>query len=347
MFTIVSHVSNVLSTGGIYVLLNCVNHNCYIGSTVNLLRRKNEHFRHLRAGKHSNAHLQSAYDLYGPDVFQFHVLEHVSHVEDLLTREQHFLDTRKPEYNLAPVADSGLGVIFSPEARAKLSAARRAYAGLYNDLAKATEAARIANTSRKLSLEHIEKLRGKKHTPETLEKMRIVQRARQHSSEEIKRQRTLNIGRKHTPEAREHMGAPKRGRKQSLEHIEKRAAARRGKKQSPEHAAKSRVAFLGGKHTDEAKAKMSVARRGRKQSPEHIEKNAAARRGKKQSPEHVEKDRAAQLGKKMSLESRAKMSAAGRGRKKSPEHVAKIKATKAAKRAAKLAEQQLNQSPLF
>jgi group I intron endonuclease len=331
MSTIVFHVSTIPSTGGIYVLLNCVNHNCYIGSAVNLLRRKNEHFRHLRAGKHCNAHLQSAYDLYGPGAFQFHVLEHVCHVEDLLAREQHFLDTRKPEYNLAPVAGSGLGVIFSPEARAKLSAARRAYAGLYDDLAKATEAARIANTGHKLSPEHIEKLRDRKRTPESREKMSVAQRGRKKSPEHIEKIRAANIGRKHTPEARENMGAPKRGRKQSPEHIEKRTAAQRGKKLSPEHVAKSRVAFLGRKHTDETKAKMSAALRGKKQSEEHIANRSAALRGRKVSPEHQAK--ATEAARLVNV-----------GRKRSPETIAKIKA---AKRAAKLAEQQANQPPLF
>ncbi len=93
--------------------------------------------------------------------------------------------------------------------------------------------------------------------------------------------------------------------------------------------------------------KARLAKIGKKQSPEHIAKRAAAQRGKKQSPEHAAKSRVAFLGRKHTDEARAKMSAAGRGRKKSPKHIAKIKTAKAAKRAAKLAQQQVNQPPLF
>ena len=115
-------------TSGIYTIVNLVNQHMYIGSAVNLRRRKNEHFKDLEAGKHNNAHLQSAYVLYGPSAFQFHILEYVHNAEDLLSKEQHYIDTFNPEYNIARIAGSTLGLIYSDEAKAKLSAARRAYA---------------------------------------------------------------------------------------------------------------------------------------------------------------------------------------------------------------------------
>jgi group I intron endonuclease len=316
---------------GIYAIINIHNGHFYIGSAVSLARRKSEHFKNLEAGKHNNPRLQNAYNRDGTNAFLFVIVEYVDHAEDLVSREQHYIDNLSPEYNIAPIAGSTLGLTYPPEVKAKLSAMRRADPKVLEYQARATEATRIANTGRKLSPEHLEKLRGRKHTPETIERMKVAQRAREHSPEENERLRTLNIGRKHTPESRENMGAPKRGRKQSPEHIEKRAEARRGKKQTPEHAAKSRVAFLGRKHTDEARAKMSATRKGRKQSPEHIANRSVALRGRKVSPEHQAKaTEAARL--------------ANIGRKPSPETVAKREATKHANR---LAKQQQNQPPLF
>ncbi|HWS83372.1 MAG TPA: NUMOD3 domain-containing DNA-binding protein, partial [Ktedonobacteraceae bacterium] len=303
---------------GIYAIINQRNQHIYIGSAVNLFRRKKEHFKDLEAGKHNNPHLQNAYNRDGSKAFLFVVVEHVEHVENLISREQHYIDNLSPKYNIAPIAGSTLGIMYSPEVKAKLSAARRGNPQTLEYQARATEAARIANTGRKLSLEHIEKLRGRKHTSESIERMRVAQHGREHSPEENERLRTLNIGRKHRPEARENMGVPKRGRKQSSEHIEKRATALRGKKLSPEHAAKSRVAFLGGKHTDEAKAKMSTARKGKKQSPEHIANRSAALRGRKVVPEHqakaTEAARIANTGKPRSPETKAKISATKRAK---------------------------------
>src|SRR5690349_11174701 len=86
---------------GVYMIVNCLNHYVYIGSTVNLRERHTDHFRLLRKGKHVNAHLQSASNLYGPDAFFFHVLEHITDPSQLLLREQHYIDTRNPEYNIA------------------------------------------------------------------------------------------------------------------------------------------------------------------------------------------------------------------------------------------------------
>jgi group I intron endonuclease len=273
--------SDIPSTPGIYAIVNLVNQHMYVGSAVNLLRRMNEHFKDLEASKHNNPHLQSAYDLYGPSAFQFDILEHVQNVEDLLAREQHYIDTLNPEYNIARMAGSTLGITYTDEAKAKLSAARRAYEGLSDDLARATEAARITNTGRKLSPEHLAKLHGRKHTDEAKAKMSAALRGREKSPEVRANMSATRLGKKQSPEHIEKARLAKIGKKQSPEHIAKRAAAQRGKKQSPEHAAKSRVAFLGRKHTDEARAKMSAAGRGRKKSPKHIAKIKTAKAAKR------------------------------------------------------------------
>ena len=109
-------------SSGIYQIKNTLNGKCYIGSAVNLKKRWGEHLRALRRGGHCNQHLQAAFDKYGEGVFIFKTLERVE-PEMLLEREQHYLDTLKPEYNIAPIAGSPLGVRHTNEARANMSAA--------------------------------------------------------------------------------------------------------------------------------------------------------------------------------------------------------------------------------
>jgi len=87
----------------------------------------------------SNAHLRNAIDKEGVGNFNFIVIEYVEQQPELdpeenkanlLEREQHWLDWlfALPEqfrYNFAPTAGSCLGVVRSPETRAKMSAARK------------------------------------------------------------------------------------------------------------------------------------------------------------------------------------------------------------------------------
>lgn len=56
---------------GVYVIENAINGKKYIGSTVNLRERRQNHFRLLRRGKHDNGQLQMAFNLYGENAFVF------------------------------------------------------------------------------------------------------------------------------------------------------------------------------------------------------------------------------------------------------------------------------------
>lgn len=48
----------------------------YIGQSINLYRRVGEHINSLRKGKGRNPYMQSDYDKYGPEAFDFDVLEY-------------------------------------------------------------------------------------------------------------------------------------------------------------------------------------------------------------------------------------------------------------------------------
>ena len=102
-----------MQKSGIYQIRNLKNDKVYIGSAKSLKDRKNLHFSKLRRGIHHSIVLQRAFNLYGVNSFSFEVIEEVAELKNLIEREQHYFDIRKPEYNICKVAGSSLGVISS------------------------------------------------------------------------------------------------------------------------------------------------------------------------------------------------------------------------------------------
>lgn len=106
----------MLSDGGIYVIINRLNGNTYVGSAVKFSRRWKKHLSDLKHGKHHSRHLQNAWDKYG-DVFSFTV-ERWCAKDDLIRFEQEVIDLLKPEYNISPTAGgSQIGVVRSEKFR--------------------------------------------------------------------------------------------------------------------------------------------------------------------------------------------------------------------------------------
>lgn len=76
---------------GIYKIINVVNNKFYVGSSVDLRKRKSKHFSELRHNKHNNKHLQRAWDKYGEASFVFVVVEELDREHDLLAAENIWL----------------------------------------------------------------------------------------------------------------------------------------------------------------------------------------------------------------------------------------------------------------
>ncbi len=91
-------------TQGIYIITNMVTAETYIGSSVDIAKRWSDHRWHLKNNRHKNPLLQAAYDRDGLNAFHLGVLEHVEQAEQLVCREQHYLDLLKPVYNGDEVA---------------------------------------------------------------------------------------------------------------------------------------------------------------------------------------------------------------------------------------------------
>lgn len=114
---------------GIYGIKNLINQKKYIGSSNHVQRRKNDHFLKLRKGKHTNIYLQSAFNKYGEENFQFEILEECK-VTELLAREQYYMDIvkacdRQFGYNLQRDAYRKQLLPISEETRNKLRNRRK------------------------------------------------------------------------------------------------------------------------------------------------------------------------------------------------------------------------------
>ena len=95
---------------GIYVIKNKINGKFYIGSSDDIRHRWYEHSYKLKRNKHNNTHLQNAWNKYGENNFEFLIVERCNN-EDLLTREQHYIDELQPfkenGYNICDIAGGG------------------------------------------------------------------------------------------------------------------------------------------------------------------------------------------------------------------------------------------------
>jgi group I intron endonuclease len=110
---------------GIYIITNKVNGKRYIGSSYNAKRRQVIHRYYLNRNKHQNQHLQRAWNIYGPQSFEFAVVEEAL-TERLLEIEQKYLDEAKLNqdeyYNICFDASSVfLGRKHTEETKRKMS----------------------------------------------------------------------------------------------------------------------------------------------------------------------------------------------------------------------------------
>lgn len=174
----------ILASSGIYQILNTVNGKMYVGSAVNLSKRKVNHFHELRSNKHHSRKLQNAWIKHGESAFIFEILEVVDDRNLLVNREQHWIDTLnvfgEHGYNMTPKAGSCIGVKHGADARNRMSLAHKGNT--------ASE-----ETKRRMSESRI----GHTFSEESKAKMRETYKKRVSAPSYV----NPNIGRKMTPEA--------------------------------------------------------------------------------------------------------------------------------------------------
>jgi len=181
---------------GIY-LITSPSGNQYVGSAVNMDRRRREHFRDLKRGEHCNRALQNAWIKYG-DRLTFSTLLICARY-DLIFYEQRAMDALRPEYNDAPVAGSALGSRRSDAHRKKTSKSLMGHPVSVETRAKIRAA-----------------LIGRKLLPATVAKLTAAIRRRPKRAPY-----TL------TAEHRANIGIANRGKKRSLESCARYSSARK------------------------------------------------------------------------------------------------------------------------
>jgi len=224
---------------GVYCITCTANGRYYIGSAVNLIARERLHRINLKAGNHHSRYLQNAWNKYGPDAFEWSVLEYVDDPSRLIAREQVYIDTLdsvQSGFNIAPKAGSCLGVKHTAETRVRLSEIAKAEGRTPSSEAIAKSVA--VNKSRKRAPEELARLRtqnkGRKRSPKTIARMMAAQ---QNRSEEW-RANAKAAQQNRSEEWRANIAAAKRGKKRAPDTIAKVASANRGMKRSAKTRAK-------------------------------------------------------------------------------------------------------------
>lgn len=146
---------------GVYAIHNSVNGRHYIGSAVSIVARTRDHASKLTRGIHENKHLQNAFNAYGTDVFWIQVIEIVDDKTQLTDREQFYLDSTRPYYNILRVARSGLGFKHSPEERERIAFRMRGKFSSMTEEERSAHVLRIGFT-----------MKGKNQTAQAKEKIR-------------------------------------------------------------------------------------------------------------------------------------------------------------------------------
>jgi len=125
---------------GIYQIRNIIDDKIYIGSSIDIQRRWNDHINILKKGKHHSIRLQNAWNMYGENNFRFEVIETILLNEFLEEREQYWIDKTKSYcdnfgYNIAiyvkrprkgkPAWNKGLTGIYTKEVLENMSKTRK------------------------------------------------------------------------------------------------------------------------------------------------------------------------------------------------------------------------------
>jgi group I intron endonuclease len=121
-----------INTCGIYKIVNKVTNQCYVGQSQRIEKRIKEHFRLLRWGKHTNPHLQNAFNKYGADNFYGAVevecvdLDELDMLENAFLKEDAWFE-EPTVYNIADFAKAPMrGKRHSEETLQRIRLGRRA-----------------------------------------------------------------------------------------------------------------------------------------------------------------------------------------------------------------------------
>tara|TARA_R110002074_G_scaffold51396_2_gene130028 strand:+ start:30598 stop:31371 length:774 start_codon:yes stop_codon:yes gene_type:complete len=244
---------NYNKIAGIYKLYCNNNGKIYIGKSVNIGKRLNDHKNCKRNGK-VGRYFQNAILKYGWESFTIEILEVFenfdkhTHNDDLLKRETYYIELfestdRSKGYNICKSSTDMTGIVVSVETREKMR----------------------------------QNMLGRKLSPETREKMRQSRLGKVCSDETKEKIRQKRLGQKHTKESNEKLRQSKLGTILSDETKEKMSKSQLGITHSDETKEKIRQKLLGRTVSKDTREKIRQNKLGRKLSPETREKMRQSR----------------------------------------------------------------------
>jgi group I intron endonuclease len=157
---------------GIYKITNTVNGKIYIGSAVDLKKRWGRHVSNLNLNINKSKKLQAAWNKYGQDCFVFTIIEYCEK-DKLIEREQYYIDTLRPEYNILQIAGSSLGYKHTPENVKRNSENKKGNKYLLGFIFSAESRAKMSQSA-KNNKSHL----GHKHTPEVKARLSALLKGR-------------------------------------------------------------------------------------------------------------------------------------------------------------------------
>lgn len=102
-------LQHTLSDSGIYKIESTINGKIYVGSAICIKERWRKHREQLKSNRHDNGRLQNHVNKYGLNDLKFSVLVFYAK-EKLIEKEQYYIDTWNPFFNICKIAGSCLGV---------------------------------------------------------------------------------------------------------------------------------------------------------------------------------------------------------------------------------------------
>lgn len=193
---------------GIYKITNRINNKCYIGKSVNIESRLDQH----RNNYHSNIYLQNAIKKYGIENFIFEVIEECS--ENLLNEKEiywikYYGSFGKDGYNLTEGGDGGNFKYYTYEQRSRVLKGHKVSKETRIKIGKFHKGKHLSEeTRRKISESnkgHIPWNKGKQYSDDVLESIREGQRKRR------ERERIENIHYYHTEETKTKISESRKG----------------------------------------------------------------------------------------------------------------------------------------
>lgn len=106
---------------GVYMWVNNLNHESYVGSSINITKRLRRYYSKNYMEDKVRIHNSRIFEAllkHGYSDFSLVILEYCN-VDVLIKREQYFIDKLKPEYNICKTAGSMLGFKHSEETKLK------------------------------------------------------------------------------------------------------------------------------------------------------------------------------------------------------------------------------------